>query len=98
MGGTWFSGLRIAVLNITFIKELLSWYTDPASHGHVLECEREVIELLCKTESSDARSTYPNWSRDGPLEHMYPGDNRLQKLKALKRKWDPNGVFTPLFL
>ncbi|KAF9480759.1 FAD-binding domain-containing protein [Pholiota conissans] len=78
--------------------ELLSWFTVSESHDQVIRSEAEVIKLLCQTESTEPRSVYQNWTRDAPLEHMYPGSERLERLKALKKKWDPNGIFTSLFL
>lgn len=37
---------------------------------------------------------YANGSREDPIEHRYKGLERLEKLRSLKKKWDPLGVFT----
>ena len=42
--------------------------------------------------------TFQNATRETPIETRFPGDVRLAKLKALKREWDPEGVFANVFL
>jgi hypothetical protein len=41
---------------------------------------------------------YPSTNRSAPINRRYPGADRLEKLSLLKRKWDPQGVFTREFL
>lgn len=38
--------------------------------------------------------SYTNTCRDGPLEWRYKGQDRIARLKSLKKKWDPTGIFT----
>lgn len=38
--------------------------------------------------------TYQNFSRDTSLESRFGTKENVEKLKALKKKWDPSGVFT----
>lgn len=42
--------------------------------------------------------SYANTSREDPIEDRYKGAERLEKLRALKREWDPKGIFTDIFL
>ncbi len=42
--------------------------------------------------------TYQNFTRDSPLESRFGSKERVEKLQALKRKWDPKGVFTKQLL
>ena len=42
--------------------------------------------------------SYTNTSREDPIEYRYRGTDRLAKLSALKKEWDPKGVFTETFL
>ncbi|CCD55825.1 hypothetical protein BofuT4_uP153870.1 [Botrytis cinerea T4] len=37
---------------------------------------------------------YVNFNRTDPVQRRYRGEERLKKLKSLKQKWDPQGVFT----
>ncbi|KAK1230304.1 hypothetical protein PQX77_006597 [Marasmius sp. AFHP31] len=74
--------------------ELLSWYTDPASHSEVSRIEQQALALVREGQPDDHVSTYQNWTRTDPIEIRYRGKQRLEKLKALKKQWDPNGVFT----
>ena len=38
--------------------------------------------------------SYTNTNREDPIEYRYKGEERRRKLKALKKEWDPTGVFT----
>ena len=38
--------------------------------------------------------SYTNTSREDPMEYRYKGEDRIARLKTLKREWDPKGVFT----
>lgn len=38
--------------------------------------------------------TYANCGREDPIEYRYKGVERLERLKSLKKKFDPLGVFT----
>jgi len=78
--------------------ECLSWYMDEASTEAVNEWEAESVRLATTGFEQYEVETYQNFSRDTTLESRFPGVERLDKLKALKRKWDPNGVFTKVFL
>lgn len=41
---------------------------------------------------------FPSATRLGPIKARYRGKERLDRLRALKRKWDPTGVFTDQLL
>jgi len=50
-----------------------------------------------KTMRGSDRSEYAdfeNGTRTGPIDLQYRGPGKLDKLRALKFKWDPTGVFT----
>ena len=36
----------------------------------------------------------PYGTRTSRIEHRFPGEGRLAKLRALKQRYDPHGVFT----
>lgn len=36
----------------------------------------------------------PHGTRTGPMERRFPEEEKLSKLRALKKKFDPQGVFT----
>ncbi|KAF8870908.1 hypothetical protein CPB84DRAFT_1801506, partial [Gymnopilus junonius] len=82
----------------TYDTEFLSWYSDPASHEAVSRAEQDVISLARRGQEDSEFRSYQNWSRDGPIEYMYSGKARQDRLRALKQTWDPAGVFTRLFL
>ncbi len=64
----------------------------------VFNAEQRVIDAMRAGQHPADYIDYPNVSRDGPLERRYRGEERLAKLKTLKREWDPRGVFTTQLL
>ena len=36
----------------------------------------------------------PHGTRSDPMERRFPGQDKLAKLRALKSKYDPQGIFT----
>jgi hypothetical protein len=51
--------------------------------------------LLCAPDSKpEDRKVYVNFGNgDEALSVLYGGDERLEKLRGLKRRWDPEGVW-----
>jgi FAD/FMN-containing dehydrogenase len=45
-------------------------------------------------DREDEFISYTNTCRDDPIEWRYKGQDRIARLKALKKQWDPTGVFT----
>ncbi|KAK7001631.1 hypothetical protein R3P38DRAFT_2558324 [Favolaschia claudopus] len=78
--------------------ELVSWYTNPESHAEVYRIEQEVLALMRQSQTKENEAAFQNWTRDEPLERRYRGSERLEKLKMLKKKWDPKGIFTSQLL
>ncbi|KAJ6490188.1 hypothetical protein DFH09DRAFT_1454483 [Mycena vulgaris] len=78
--------------------ELLSWYTNAESHAEVYRIEQEVLALMREGQTEENEAAFQNWTRDEPLRRRYRGVERLEKLKGLKKEWDPKGVFTSQLL
>ncbi|KAF4615002.1 hypothetical protein D9613_002460 [Agrocybe pediades] len=78
--------------------ELLSWYSSTKSHAGVQAAEEEVLKIVREGQQPNEYKSYQNWTRDDPIEHLFPGEERLTMLRDLKQKWDPAGIFTHLFL
>jgi hypothetical protein len=57
----------------------------------------ESIAIMRGPEASEY-ADFQNGTRIGPIELRYRGPGKLEKLKALKKKWDPIGVFTKQLL
>lgn len=58
-------------------------------HGHASEAKTEEEKEGVRT------SVYANFaSGDEKAEHMYVGKERVERLRALKRVWDPRGMFS----
>lgn len=41
---------------------------------------------------------FANGTRLGPIERRYRDKERLERLKKMKKEWDPTGVFTTQLL
>lgn len=69
------------------------WYTDAASHKRVAELNAECIAISRGTNKSEY-ADFQNATRTDPIELRFRGEGKLEKLRGLKRTWDPKGVFT----
>lgn len=78
-------------------SENLTWYTKPSSGPGILQAGKKAIAEATKHVKPEEIHTYQNFSRDSSLESRY-GKDRIEKLRALKKKWDPKGVFTTQLL
>lgn len=78
-------------------RENLSWYTDSASTPGVAAAAEDFLATATKHTKEEDLHTYQNFSRDTSLKSRY-GKERVEKLKALKRQWDPKGIFTKQLL
>ena len=76
----------------------MSWYTDATKHTEVMQIDHDAQKLMRLGSEEKDFVTYANTDRNDPLEWRYKGEDRLRKLKSLKREWDPRGVFTHEFL
>ena len=84
--------------SLSISQELLSWYTNPSSHDGVRQIEQDTLKYFRAHYDGEKEVTYQNFSRDEPLECYYEEPEKLEKLKQLKKKWDPQGVFTKMLL
>lgn len=73
------------------------WHTDVNSRAEVDKYNDESIAIMRGPDKSEY-ADFQNGTRTGPIELRFRGEGRLQKLKALKKKWDPTGVFTTQLL
>jgi len=69
------------------------WHSDSKNRALVDYFDRKCQDLL-RGENKDVWVDFQNSFRGGPIERRFPGEERLAKLKALKKEWDSEGVFT----
>lgn len=62
--------------------------TFPLAEDHA----RKFLEYV-REEDPEKIASFPNHTRERPAHERYPGAWRLERLRALKREWDPKGVF-----
>jgi len=80
------------------------WYmgflsaTDMEANKAALKCSDDFVVYCQKDQKDEEKAMFPNHSRGDNLKYRYRGEARLEKLKMLKRSWDPEGVFTRQFL
>ncbi|XXG97967.1 hypothetical protein Hte_004283 [Hypoxylon texense] len=77
---------------------LLCWASDKEGLDYAHEVAQETKEHLRRQQDKDEYSIYGNFSRSAPVEERFKGRERLEKLRGLKLRWDPDGVFTKEFL
>ncbi|KAH6652294.1 hypothetical protein BKA67DRAFT_626979, partial [Truncatella angustata] len=71
----------------------LIWHTDVNNRELVDELNDESIKIMRGPDRSEY-ADFQNGTRVGPIELRYRGPGKLEKLRELKNKWDPTGVFT----
>jgi hypothetical protein len=77
--------------------ENLSWYTDETSGEGVQKAAEEALAKATRHCKAEEIHHYQNFSRHDSLESRFGGE-RVEKLRRLKKKWDPKGVFTKQLL
>ncbi|KAI5859276.1 FAD-binding domain-containing protein [Durotheca rogersii] len=80
--------------NVDYWLNVLSWYTDGAHHDFVAKMDQKAQECMRVGTNEEAFVSYTNTSREDALEYRYKGDDRIRRLRALKREFDPTGTFT----
>lgn len=83
---------------LIFHRESLSWYTNEESGPAVDESTERALTAATRSFKKEEIHTYQNFSRDSSLESRFGSQERVEKLQALKKKWDPNGIFTKVLL
>lgn len=77
-----------------FWGNCITWCRGSKSAGPVQEVLEKVIEVLRSKQDVKEYVDFSNGVRGGPIERRYFGEDRREKLKALKREWDPEGKFS----
>ncbi|KAK6949009.1 hypothetical protein Daesc_009081 [Daldinia eschscholtzii] len=84
--------------NVEFWLNLLSWYTDAANHEFVDAMDRKAQAAMREGTKEEAFVSYTNTSREDPIEYRYKGTGTVDRLRALKTRVDPAGIFTKQLL
>lgn len=71
---------------------------DEESYKVAFEYGEKLVALCQEDQKEDQKALFPNHSRVNKIEYRYRGEDRRSKLAALKKEWDPTGVFTRQFL
>lgn len=77
---------------------LLCWSFDEEGLDYAHEVAQETKEHIRQRQEEEEFSIYSNFSRTAPIGERFKGQERLEKLRDLKLRWDPDGVFTNEFL
>lgn len=77
----------------TGCRNNIIWYTDSASHKRVAELNAECIAISRGADKSEY-ADFQNATRTDPIGLRSRGEGKLDKLRKLKRKWDPEGTLT----
>lgn len=74
-------------------RSSLSWHTDLSSAVTIEIAEKKALALATAHLPASKLHTYQNFSRSSSLQSRFGSFERVERLKALKEKWDPKGVF-----
>ncbi|KAK8069828.1 FAD binding domain-containing protein [Apiospora phragmitis] len=83
--------------DIRYWQNNLIWHTDASSRQRVDELNDECIATMRGSDRSEY-ADFQNGTRTGPIELRFRGEGKLEKLKSLKKQWDPQGVVTKQLL
>lgn len=72
----------------------LCWASDEDALDYAYEVAEEFKEHLRYNQEKGQYSIYGNFSRTAPVKERFKGRGRLEKLRHLKLRWDPEGIFT----
>lgn len=73
------------------------WHIDAANRSKVDAYNDRSIAIMRGKDHSEFVD-FQNATRTRPIELRYRGAARLDKLRRLKKQWDPTGVFTTQLL
>ncbi|KAI1386031.1 uncharacterized protein F4822DRAFT_360734 [Hypoxylon trugodes] len=79
--------------DIKYWQNNLIWHTDVNNRQKVDAFNDESIAIMRGPDVTEY-ADFQNGTRTGPIELRFRGAGKLEKLRALKKKWDPTGVFT----
>lgn len=79
---------------INFWLNILTWYSSSRLHDQVLSFDQRARAIMREGTPPETYITYTNTNRDDPIEWRYRDPAALEKLRVLKRRYDPDGVFT----
>lgn len=71
---------------------------DQQSADAAVRCAEGFVAMCQDDQREDEKASFPNHTRTQSLEQRYRGADRLERLKGLKKLWDPNGIFTTQLL
>lgn len=74
------------------------WYEDAGSGERAWGLFRRSLQAVRDGQAEGERASYQNNTRGEPLEWRFRGEARRVRLRALKARWDPEGIFTDQFL
>ncbi|KAK7992146.1 FAD binding domain-containing protein [Apiospora saccharicola] len=83
--------------DIRYWQNNLIWHTDASSRQRVDELNDECIATMRGPDRSEY-ADFQNGTRTGQIELRFRGEGKLEKLRSLKKQWDPQGVFTKQLL
>ncbi|KFY79959.1 hypothetical protein V499_01108 [Pseudogymnoascus sp. VKM F-103] len=68
--------------------ECVSWYVEEGSAQVMKKWEVEALRIAAEGFKKGEVDTFQNATRETPIESRFPGEGRLEKLRALKNEWD----------
>ncbi|KAI0122731.1 FAD-binding domain-containing protein [Daldinia grandis] len=80
--------------NVEYWLNVLSWYTDAANNEFVDVMGRKAQAAMREDTEEESFVSYTNTTREDPIEYRYKGTGTVDRLRSLKKRVDPTGIFT----
>lgn len=77
-----------------FFRNIESFYTDPGNDDAINDFVTSARARFEETSGFDTLATYVNFAHGDEGPTAWYSARKLQKLSALKRQWDPKGLFS----
>lgn len=75
----------------------LIWHTDANNRQRVDDYDDECVRLMRGPNKAEWLD-YQNATRKGPIDQRFRPKDKLDRLRALKKHWDSDGIFTSQLL
>lgn len=87
-------GCKFPTLRVFGCRNAFSWYGKIENRVIVQRFEDEVLTAMRNGQEAEGFIDYGSVVRNTPVERRFPGVDRIAKLRSVKEKWDPEGIFT----
>jgi len=79
---------------MSFFRNIENFYTDSSYDDDVNKFTKSARDQFAKSSGYDQLATYVNYAHGDEGPEAWYSTRKLARLSALKRQWDPKGLFS----